>query len=84
MSTTENDKIIIRYRQYLKLEKSLSGNTVEAYLSDLEKLLKYLAAEEKDFRDVTLDDLETFSAGLRDLGIQPRSQARILSCIRSF
>lgn len=84
MSTTENDKVIIRYRQYLKLEKSLSGNTVEAYLSDLEKLLKYLAAEEKDFRDVTLDDLETFSAGLRDLGIQPRSQARILSGIRSF
>lgn len=84
MSTTENDKIIIRYRQYLKLEKSLSGNTVEAYLSDLEKLLKYLAAEKKDFRDVTLDDLETFSAGLRDLGIQPRSQARILSGIRSF
>lgn len=84
MSTTENDKIIIRYRQYLKLEKSLSGNTVEAYLSDLEKLLKYLAAEGKDFRDVTLDDLETFSAGLRDLGIQPRSQARILSGIRSF
>ncbi|HJC92998.1 MAG TPA: site-specific tyrosine recombinase XerD [Candidatus Phocaeicola excrementigallinarum] len=84
MSTTKNDKIIIRYRQYLKLEKSLSGNTVGAYLSDLEKLLKYLAAEEKDFRDVTLDDLETFSAGLRDLGIQPRSQARILSGIRSF
>lgn len=84
MSTTENDKIIIRYRQYLKLEKSLSGNTVGAYLSDLEKLLKYLAAEGKDFRDVTLDDLETFSAGLRDLGIQPRSQARILSGIRSF
>lgn len=84
MSTTKNDKIIIRYRQYLKLEKSLSGNTVGAYLSDLEKLLKYLAAEGKDFRDVTLDDLETFSAGLRDLGIQPRSQARILSGIRSF
>lgn len=84
MSTTKNDKIIIRYRQYLKLEKSLSGNTVEAYLSDLEKLLKYLAAEGKDFRDVTLDDLEAFSADLRDLGIQPRSQARILSGIRSF
>lgn len=84
MSTTENDKIIVRYRQYLKLEKSLSGNTVEAYLSDLEKLLKYLAAEGKDFRDVTLDDLEAFSADLRDLGIQPRSQARILSGIRSF
>ena len=84
MSTTKNDKIIIRYRQYLKLEKSLSGNTVGAYLSDLEKLLKYLAAEGKDFRDVTLDDLEAFSAGLRDLGIQPRSQARILSGIRSF
>lgn len=74
----------MRYRQYLKLEKSLSENTVEAYLADLDKLLTYLSDEGIDFMDVTLDNLESFSAGLRDIGIHPRSQARILSGIRSF
>lgn len=84
MKTAEKNQIIIRYKQYLKLERSLSENTVDAYLTDLDKLMAYLTLEEKDFMDVTLDDLETFSAGLRDIGIQPRSQARILSGIRSF
>ena len=74
----------MRYRQYLKLEKSLSDNTVEAYLADLDKLLSYLLDENISFRKATPDDLETFSASLKDIGIHPRSQARILSGIRSF
>ena len=72
------------YKQYLKLEKSLSANTVDAYLTDLDKLLAFLELEGFDFNDVTLENLETFSAGLRDIGIHPRSQARILSGIRSL
>lgn len=68
----------------MKLEKSLSANTVEAYLTDLDKLFAFLELEGIDFSDVTLENLETFSAGLRDIGIHPRSQARILSGIRSF
>lgn len=76
--------IIIKYKQYLKLEKSLSANTVEAYLTDLDKLFAFLELENIHFTDVTLENLETFSAGLRDIGIHPRSQARILSGIRSF
>lgn len=76
--------IIIKYKQYLKLEKSLSANTVEAYLTDLDKLFAFLELENIHFADVTLENLETFSAGLRDIGIHPRSQARILSGIRSF
>ena len=80
----KKNKIIMRYRQYLKLEKSLSDNTVEAYLADLDKLLSYLLDENISFRKATPDDLETFSAGLKDIGIHPRSQARILSGIRSF
>ena len=74
----------MRYKQYLKLEKSLSDNTVEAYLADLDKLLSYLLDENISFRKATPDDLETFSASLKDIGIHPRSQARILSGIRSF
>ena len=74
----KNGKIIIKYKQYLKLEKSLSENTVQAYLADLDKLQAYLTLEELSFTEVTLDILEHFSAGLHDIGIHPRSQARIL------
>lgn len=85
MNKQEVDKqIIIKYRQYLKLEKSLSENTVMAYTSDLDKLIQYLKEESINIMDVSLDDLENFAAGLRDIGIHPRSQARILSGIRSF
>lgn len=83
-SQDKNKNIIIKYRQYLKLEKALSDNTVEAYLTDLDKLFAFLTLEGIDFIEVTTDELETFSAGLRDIGIHPRSQARILSGIRSF
>lgn len=80
----QNNSLVRNYKQYLRLEKSLSANTVEAYLADLDKLLAYLTLEAIDVRDVTLDDLHNFAAGLKDIGIHPRSQARILSGIRSF
>lgn len=83
-SQDKNQKIIIKYKQYLKLEKALSDNTVEAYLTDLDKLFAFLTLEGIDFTEVTTDNLETFSAGLHDIGIHPRSQARVLSGIRSF
>ena len=85
MKSKENpDDILRKYKVYLKLEKSLSDNTVNAYLADIHKLYQFLADEQIHPQDVTLENLETFSATLRDLGIQPRSQARILSGIRSF
>jgi integrase/recombinase XerD len=77
-------KIVERYVRYLKLERNLSANTLEAYQRDLEKLLTYLEREEKHLLDVQLEDLQTFAAGLHDIGIGPRSQCRILSGIRSF
>lgn len=81
----ERQALIIRkYQQYLKLEKALSSNTLDAYLTDLDKLLHFIEDEEIDILDVTLDDLQRFSAGLHDIGIHPRSQARILSGIKSF
>ncbi|MCR4583914.1 MAG: tyrosine recombinase XerD [Prevotella sp.] len=72
------------YVRYLKLQRNMSQNTLEAYQRDLEKLLVYLEREGRDVREVTLDDLEHFSASLHDIGIGPRSQCRILSGIRSF
>lgn len=82
--TEKTDKILVKYKQYLKLEKSLSDNTVDAYLTDLDKLLAYLTLENINILDVRLENLEDFSAGLHDIGIHPRSKARILSGIRSF
>lgn len=81
----ERQALIIRkYTQYLKLEKSLSLNTLDAYQTDLEKLLRFLEGEDIGILDVTLDDLQRFAVGLHDIGIHPRSQARILSGIKSF
>lgn len=80
----ETSKILAKYKQYLKLEKSLSNNTIDAYLTDIDKLLHYLSSENISPLDIKLDDLETFSATLKDIGITARSQARILSGIRSF
>ena len=81
----EKEALIIRkYQQYLKLEKALSANTLDAYLTDLDKLLRFLKAENIDMLSVTLDDLQRFSAVLHEIGIHPRSQARIMSGIKSF
>jgi integrase/recombinase XerD len=78
------ERIVRRYRQYLALEKGLSPNTVEAYMQDLDKLTNFLGEEKVGVLDTSLDDLERFAAGLHDIGIHPRSQARIISGIHSF
>ena len=80
----QQQDIIRRYVRYLKLERNMSANTLEAYQRDLEKLLVFLKRIDKHVLDVTLDDLHEFAAGLHDIGIGPRSQCRILSGIRSF
>ena len=85
METDKNSKdIVSRYRRYLKLEKGYSANTLDAYLRDVDKLLRYLAIEQVDVLDVKLEDLEHFAAFISDLGIGPRSLARILSGVRQF
>ena len=85
METGKNSMDIVgRYRRYLKLEKGYSANTLDAYLRDVDKLLRYLALEQVDVLDVKLEDLEHFAAFISDLGIGPRSLARILSGVRQF
>ncbi|MDR0976502.1 MAG: site-specific tyrosine recombinase XerD [Prevotellaceae bacterium] len=81
----ERQALLIRkYKQYLKLEKGFSPNTLDAYLHDLDKLLRFLAAEGIDLVEVTYEELQQFAATLHDIGIHPRSQARIVSGIKSF
>ena len=78
-SQASNEKLLTKFKQYLLLEKALSANTAGAFIS-------YLHALDTPIHplDVQLSDLECFLASLHDEHITPRSQARILSGIRSF
>ena len=78
------EKLKQRYIAYLKVEKGLSDNTAKAYADDLDKLTRYLADVGLAVDGVTHDDLEQFVCALRDLGIGARSQARIISGVKSF
>lgn len=80
----KEDNIVRKYRNYLLLEKSLSPNSIDAYMTDLAKLSGFLQNENLKVEDVTLDNLQQFVAQLYDIGINARSVARIISGIKSF
>ena len=73
-----------KYKNYLRLERNYSPNTLDAYLRDLEKLDNYLQTNSINILDTQLEDLQSFAASLHDIGIHPRSQCRILSGVRAF
>lgn len=84
-----NDKnsltdIVRRYLRYLKLERNYSSNTLDAYKHDLDYLLRFLSDRGLAPLDVKLEDLQQFAASLHEQGLTAKSQARILSGIRSF
>lgn len=83
-NTHAHDKIKEKYIRFLKLERSASPNTIDAYIRDVQKLFDYVETEGKDVTEVSLTDLQTFAATLHDIGICPRSQCRILSGVRSL
>ena len=84
MSKYNSNNLIRSYRTHLLLEKSLSGNSIDAYMSDLDKLMRFFSDENKKVEEVSLNDLQQFVAQLYDLGIHARSVARIISGIKSF
>jgi integrase/recombinase XerD len=74
------------FKAYLQLEKSLSDNSVEAYLRDIDKLTQYLleTSSGKKPGDVTLADLQQFIQWVANLGMTASSQARMISGIKAF
>lgn len=74
------------FKAYLQLEKSLSDNSVEAYLHDVEKLTEFLQSQNKMLtpEQVQLKDLQEFLRFITELGMTATSQARIISGLRGF
>ncbi len=85
MIQNSNEHLVLRqYRSFLMLEKSFSDNTYQAYVHDVQKLLQFLEDEKISYLTVTLVDLQHFLFQLAQIGINERSQARIISGIKSF
>jgi integrase/recombinase XerD len=79
------DKILTNYAAFLALERGLSPNTRMAYVADVRKLCDALGiADESNLKAVSAETLQSFMADIHDLGISPRSQARIVSGLKSF
>jgi len=74
------------FKAYLQLEKSLSSNSITAYLHDIEALTSFLLDVEDAIKpgDVTLKHLQLFVKKIHELGVAPASQARMVSGIRAF
>lgn len=74
------------FKSYLKLERSLSGNSVDAYLSDIDKLIQYFQSlnEAPQLTEITLTELKSFISWLHELGMQASTQARVISGLKAF
>ena len=81
---TQEERYIKKYYTYLKFEKNLLANSIEAYISDVTKLKSFATSSEKSLKTLTNADIVEFMCELHELGIGARSQARILSGIKSF
>ena len=77
---------IREFKNYLRLEKSMSGNSIEAYLHDIEKLHQFFEIQGKQIapEHVTLENIREFLKWLNEFGVSSRTQSRILSGIRAF
>ncbi|MGN0033339.1 MAG: site-specific tyrosine recombinase XerD [Candidatus Limimorpha sp.] len=81
-----DSNIIRSFSIFLRLEQSLSDNTVKAYCHDIELFMQYLTDTSKstDISDICEEDIEGFLLQLYEIGISTASQARILSGLKSF
>ena len=80
----DSEKLIEDFEGYLLLERSLSRHTAQGYITDTGHLLSFLEPRNTSLIELSETDLHEFLATLHDLGISPRSQARMIAGIRSF
>jgi integrase/recombinase XerD len=77
---------LIGFRSYLRLERSLSANTIEAYLHDVDMLIQFFKTRslKKEVSEVSANDLKDFLVWINGLGMLPPTQARVLSGLKAF
>ena len=80
----ELDKSIKNFKSYLKIERSLSINSVDAYIRDIFKFSEYIKTNNISFLKTNLEDIRGFIKEINKIGISARSQARFISSIKSF
>ena len=80
------DKAVHEYKIFLKLEKGLSDNTLYAYLGDVDKLKQFLSQKKPvdSVMQIQTEEIKDFLQWINELGMTARSQARVLSAIKSF
>lgn len=78
------DNLINEFKYYLKVERSLSNNTIEAYVRDVNKLSQFSTADNIKLKNVSRQIIQLFITDLNKQSISARSQARIISSIKSF
>jgi integrase/recombinase XerD len=81
-----NNPYFPSFKAYLKLERSLSSNSIEAYMNDVQKLFQYFESVNKTphVKEITAADLKLFISWINELGMLPSTQARVVSGIKSF
>lgn len=81
-----NNPYFPSFKAYLKLERSLSSNSIEAYMNDVQKLFQYFESVSKTphVKEITAADLKLFISWINELGMLPSTQARVVSGIKSF
>ncbi len=77
---------IKNFKAYLSLEKSLSSNSIDAYINDITKLTSFFEEQEKTIapNEVVLQDLKDFIVYINNSGMSPRTQARVISGIKAY
>ena len=78
------EKSIKEFKTYLKIERSLSGNTVDSYLRDVKKLARFAKEKKLDELNISKNDIKDFIAEINIEGISARTQSRIISGIKAF
>lgn len=81
---SNSERYIKQFVAYLKIEKGLADNSIFAYQRDVAKLQSYCQSENKNILDLKYKDLNLFVGLLYDLGLNARSQARVISGVKQF
>lgn len=76
--------LIGKYESYLRLERGLTDNSIKSYISDINKYIDFIGRDNITISALEGGDITEFLCQLNDLGIHPRSQARVISGIKSF